>query len=238
MDTGDMKVEQKKILYADDDPEIREALRLLLGCEGYATVEASNGEEVLRLLDDDIDLVILDVMMPVMNGYAACAEIRKRSAVPILFLTAKSQDSDLTMGFSAGGDDYIVKPFSYNELINRVKAMLRRYYVYGAKGGDSGVVIRCCGNIEIDQNQCVVRQDGREVPLTDLEYRILLLLAKNPRKVFSIQNIYESVWNEPYFYTSNNLVMVHIRNIRKKLGDDPQNSRTIRTVWGRGYRIE
>ena len=131
-------METKKILYVDDDPEIREALRLLLGCEGYETVEASNGEELLRLLDDSVDLVILDVMMPGMNGYTACAELRKRSAVPVLFLTAKSQESDMTMGFSAGGDDYLVKPFSYLELrhlilFNRVKAMLRRYTIYGAK---------------------------------------------------------------------------------------------------------
>ena len=231
-------METKKILYADDDPEIREALRLLLSCEGYETVEAANGEEVLRLLDDSVDLVILDVMMPGMNGYTACAEIRKRSAVPVLFLTAKSQDSDMTMGFSAGGDDYLVKPFSYNELINRVKAMLRRYYIYGAKASEQKRLIRCCGNIEIDPDQCPVLQDGKEVPLTDLEYRILLLMASHPRKIFSAQNIYESIWNEPYFYTSNNLVMVHIRNIRRKLGDDPQNSHTIRTVWGKGYRIE
>ena len=231
-------MEQKKILYVDDDPEIREALRLLLGCEGYETVEAADGEEALRLMDDTIDLVILDVMMPAMSGYQTCAEIRRRSAVPILFLTAKSQESDLTMGFSVGGDDYLVKPFSYNELINRVKAMLRRYYVYGAKSEEQGAVIHCCQDIEIDQNQCIVRQGGIEVPLTDIEYRILLLLAKHPKKVFSVQNIYESIWNEPYFYTSNNLVMVHIRNIRRKLGDDPQNSHTIRTVWGKGYRIE
>ena len=125
-------METKKILYVDDDPEIREALRLLLGCEGYETVEATNGEELLRLLDDSVDLVILDVMMPGMNGYTACAELRKRSPVPVLFLTAKGRESDMTMGFSAGGDDYLVKPFSYNELINRVKAMLRRYTIYGA----------------------------------------------------------------------------------------------------------
>ena len=228
----------KKILYADDDPEIREALRLLLDCEGYETVEAVDGEEVLRLLDDTVDLVILDVMMPGMNGYSACAEIRKRSAVPVLFLTAKSRDSDMTMGFSAGGDDYLVKPFSYNELINRVKAMLRRYYVYGAKTSEQSSLVRCCGNIEIDPSQSLVLQDGKEIQLTDIEYRILYLLASHPRKIFSAQNIYESVWEEPYFYTSNNLVMVHIRNIRRKLGDDPQNCHTIRTVWGKGYRIE
>ncbi len=231
-------METKKILYADDDPEIREALHLLLECEGYETVEASSGAEVLELLDDSVDLVILDVMMPGMNGFTACAEIRKRSAVPVLILTAKSQESDMTMGFSAGADDYLVKPFSYNELINRVKAMLRRYYIYGAKPSEKNRLIRCCGTIEIDPDQCLVTNDGKEIPLTDIEYRILLLLASHPRKIFSAQNIYESIWNEPYFYTSNNLVMVHIRNIRRKLGDDPQNCHTIRTVWGKGYRIE
>ena len=231
-------MEQKKILYADDDPEIREALRLLLESEGYMTVEAVNGEEALRLLDDTIDLVILDIMMPSINGFTACKEIRRHSTVPILFLTAKSQDSDMTMGFLSGADDYIVKPFSCNELINRVKAMLRRYCVYGSKANTQEAVINCCGNIEIDPKQCLVLKEGREVLLTDLEYRILLLLASHPNKIFSVQNIYESVWNEPYFYTSGNLVMVHIRNIRRKLGDDSQNSRTIRTVWGKGYRIE
>lgn len=231
-------MERQKILFADDDPEILEVLRLLLEGEGYETVKASSGAQVLELLDDTVGLVILDVMMPGMNGYSVCTEIRRRSPVPILFLTAKSQDSDKTLGFSVGGDDYLVKPFSYSELISRVKALLRRYYVYGSRQGQSGAVIRCCGMVEIDTRQCLVRQEGREIPFTDTEYRILLLLASHPQKVFSVQNIYESVWNEPYFYSSNNTVMVHIRNIRRKLGDDPQNSRTIRTVWGRGYRVE
>jgi len=232
-------VNEKKILFADDDPEIREVLRLLLSGEGYEVVEAASGAEVLSKLDDTVDLVILDVMMPGMSGYAVCSEIRKQSTVPVLFLTAKSQDQDKAVGFSAGGDDYLVKPFSYTELVSRVKAMLRRYCVYGAKSAEqqSGV-IRCCGNIEIDTAQNIVRRDGQEVPLTDTEYRILHLLASNQKKVFSVQNIYESIWDEPYFYTSNNTVMVHIRNIRRKLGDDPQNSHTIRTVWGKGYRIE
>lgn len=231
-------MDTQKILFADDDPEIREVLRLLLTCEGYEVTEACSGEQALELLDDSVDLVILDVMMPGMGGCAACAEIRRHSAVPVLFLTAKSQDSDKTLGFSVGGDDYLVKPFSYTELISRVKALLRRYCVYGAKQGEAAGVIRCCGNVEIDPDRCQVRVDGREVVLTDTEYRILCLLASNRKKVFSAQNIYESIWNEPYFYTSNNTVMVHIRNIRRKLGDDPQNCRTIRTVWGKGYRIE
>ena len=229
---------RQKILFADDDPEIREVLRLLLAGEGYEVLEASSGEQALELLDDSTDLVILDVMMPGMGGCAACAEIRRQSAVPVLFLTAKSQDSDKTLGFSVGGDDYLVKPFSYTELISRVKAMLRRSCVYGAKQETAAGVIQCCDNVEIDLSRCQVRVDGQEVVLTDTEYRILHLLASHKKKVFSAQNIYESIWNEPYFYTSNNTVMVHIRNIRRKLGDDPQNSRTIRTVWGRGYRIE
>ena len=232
-------MDEKTILFADDDPEIREVLRLLLSGEGYRTVEAANGAEVLEKLDDTVDLVILDVMMPGMSGYAVCSEIRRRSAVPVLFLTAKSQDTDKAVGFSAGGDDYLVKPFSYTELVSRVKAMLRRYCVYGAKAAEQNSgVIRCCGDIEINTAQNTVLRDGAEVPLTDTEYRILLLLASHRKTVFSVQSIYESIWNEPYFYTSNNTVMVHIRNIRRKLGDDPQNSRTIRTVWGKGYRIE
>ena len=230
-------MEKKRILFADDDPEIREALRLLLSCEGYDTVEASCGEEVLDRMDHTVDLVILDVMMPRMNGYAVCAELRKRYTVPVLFLTAKSRDSDKTMGFSAGGDDYLVKPFSYNELMNRVKAILRRYYVYGAKASEPSSVI-CCGNIEIDTSRSLVRVDGQEVILTDIEYRILLLLASHQKRIYSTQTIYEIIWNEPYTYSSNNTVMVHIRNIRRKLGDDPQNCHTIRTVWGKGYRIE
>ena len=213
-------------------------MSLLLHCEGYETAEASNGKEVLEQMDHTVDLVILDVMMPEMNGYMICAEIRKRYTVPILFLTAKTQDSDKTMGFSAGGDDYLVKPFSCNELIHRVRAILRRYYVYGAKKAEENNIIYCCGNIEIDTSRCHVTADGKEVILTDIEYRILLLLASHPKRIYSTQNIYECIWNEPYTYSSNNTVMVHIRNIRRKLGDDPQNCHTIRTVWGKGYRIE
>lgn len=231
-------MDSKKILFADDDPEIREVLRLLLSSEGYETAEAANGAELLEKLDNRVDLVILDVMMPGMDGYAVCSEIRKRSAVPVLFLTAKSQDSDKEKGFLSGGDDYLVKPFSYTELISRVKAMLRRYYVYGSKSDEQSGVIRCCGNIEIDTAQSVVRRDGQEIALTDTEYRILLLLASHQKSVFSVQNIYESIWDEPYYYNCNNTVMVHIRNIRRKLGDDPQNCRTIQTVWGKGYRID
>ena len=228
----------QKIIFADDDPEIRTVLRLLLTADGYETVEAANGAEAVDALDEAADLVILDINMPEMDGFTACSEIRKVSCVPILFLTGRSQDSDKTLAFSLGGDDYLVKPFSYSELISRVKALTRRYRVYDARPHEQGGLIRCCGTVEIDPEQAIVRQNGREVLLTDTEYRILLLLATHRKKVFSIQNIYESIWTEPYFYSSNNTVMVHIRNIRRKLGDDTQNSRTIQTVWGKGYRVE
>ena len=231
-------MDRQKILIADDDPEILSILQILLSSEGYEVLQASDGAGVLRQLDDSVGLVILDVMMPGMDGYSVCAQIRKTSQVPVLFLTAKSQDSDKTLGFSLGGDDYLVKPFSYSELISRVKALLRRYYVYGGGQTQAGGIICCCQTVEIDPQRCLVRQKGQEVPLTETEYKILLLLASHRKKVFSIQNIYESIWEEPYFYTCNNTVMVHIRNIRRKLGDDPKNSRTIRTVWGKGYLID
>ncbi|MCQ4636522.1 response regulator transcription factor [Anaerovorax odorimutans] len=233
-----MDSDKKKILFADDDPEIREVVRILLESEGYEVVEATNGNEAVSMADSSIDLVILDVMMPGCSGVTACAEIRKNSTVPILFLTAKTQDSDKTVGFSAGGDDYLAKPFSYSELIARVKAMLRRYYVYCGKQTTEDREKLQVKDLQIDTGINEVRKNGTKIALTDLEYRILYLLASNRKKIFTIQNIYESVWNEPYFYNSNNTVMVHIRNLRKKLEDDPQNPKYITNVWGKGYRIE
>ena len=229
--------EKQRILFADDDPEIREVIRVILESEGFDLLEACDGPSAVALADDSVDLIILDVMMPGMSGISACTEIRKKTAAPILFLTAKSADSDKTLGFSAGGDDYLSKPFSYHELLLRIRALLRRYTVYGAKAAPTPELIRC-GAIEIDPARNIVRKDGAEIALTDLEYRILLLLAQNRHKVFSAQSIYENVWHEPYYYNSNNTVMVHIRNLRRKLGDDPQNAEIIKNVWGRGYRLD
>lgn len=229
---------REKILFADDDSEIREVVRVLLSNEGYTVLEAKNGEEAVALADESIDLIILDVMMPQRSGISACIEIRKNLTVPILFLTAKSQDSDKTMGFSAGGDDYLAKPFSYAELIARVKAMLRRYHVYRGKETIQKEEEIILHSLSISRSHNEVKKNGEEILITDLEYRILLLLAQNRGKIFTIQNIYESVWNEPYFYISNNTVMVHIRNLRKKLEDEPQNPKYIVNVWGKGYRIE
>jgi Response regulators consisting of a CheY-like receiver domain and a winged-helix DNA-binding domain len=176
-------------------------------------------------------------MMPIKTGFKACMEIRAKTKAPILFLTAKTQDSDKALGFSLGGDDYLSKPFSYTELISRVKALLRRYYVYQGKETEENSFIKI-GNMKICSMANQVFLDEKEISLTDIEYRLLLLMAKNRGKIFSAQNLYESVWNEPYLYTSSNTVMAHVKNIRKKLGDDTQNPNIISTVWGRGYRIE
>ncbi len=228
-----------RILFADDDPEIREVIGLLLSSEGYEVIEAADGDEAVSKMNASVDLVILDVMMPGRSGIAACAEIRRTSTAPILFLTAKSQDSDKTMGFSAGGDDYLVKPFSYAELTVRVKAMLRRYQVYRGKdeAALASQVISLPGlTIRTDRNEVV--KDGEMASLTDLEYRILLLLAQNRRQTFSTQQIYERIWQEPYFYSANNTVMVHVRNLRLKLERDPGRPRLIKNVWGKGYCVE
>ena len=230
--------DERLIMIADDDPDIREVVRILLESEGFRIVEAVDGDDAISKIDPAIDLYILDVMMPGKSGYQVCRAIRAASPAPILFLTAKSQDGDKSMGFSSGGDDYLPKPFSYTELTARVKALLRRYYVYRGKESEESkekIVIR---DLVIDRQTCEVRLAGAEVQLTDIEYRMLLLMAENRRKVFSAQNLYESIWNEPYFYSCNNTIMVHIRNLRRKIEPDPDNPQYIKTVWGKGYRID
>lgn len=228
----------RNILIADDNDEIREIVRILLESEGYNVSEAVDGEDAVNKVNEDTDLIILDIMMPVKSGFKACVEIREKTSAPILFLTAKSQDSDKCMAFSSGSDDFLSKPFSYTELISRVKALLRRYYVY--KGKDSSQSSDCIdiNGLKISKSSNEVSLYNEEIILTEIEYKILLLMASNRAKIFSAQNIYESVWNEPYFYTNNNTVMVHIRNLRSKLESDPQNPKYIKTVWGKGYRIE
>jgi len=228
----------RNILIADDNNEIREIVKVLLESEGFNVLEAVDGEDAISKVDESIDLIILDVVMPKKTGFKACAEIREKTSAPILFLTAKSQDSDKYMAFSVGSDDYLSKPFSYTELVSRVKALLRRYYVYkGKEAIDSANSISING-LKINTISNEVSIDEKEIILTEIEYNILLLMSKNRKKIFSAQNLYESIWNEPYFYSCNNTVMVHIRNLRSKLESDPQNPKYIKTVWGKGYRIE
>ena len=230
-------MKKTKILVADDNPEIREVISVLLGSEGYEIVEAKDGDEATQKADETIDLFILDIMMPKMNGYQACVEIRKKNKAPILFLSARGAESDKTLGFSSGADDYLTKPFSYNELTARVKAMLRRYYVYQGKGEAEEKVMQF-GPLTIDESKEKVLMDGNEIELTDIEYRMLHLLATHPQQIFSVEHIYETIWQEPYYYNANNTVMVHMRNLRKKIEKNPQKPQIIKNVWGKGYRFE
>lgn len=228
------------ILIVEDDPDIRDGVRILLSGEGYRILEAENGRQALQLFDDSVELVILDIMMPGMSGLRVCEELRKRTTVPILFLTAKSQESDKLIGLTAGADDYLAKPFSFAELLARVKALLRRYCVYQGKGqadalAGSRMIASHGVRLAVDYNRVWV--DDREVDLTDTEYKILRILMKEPERIFPVQTIYETVWNEPYYYVSNGTVMVHIRNLRMKIETDAQHPKRVCTVWGKGYRF-
>lgn len=230
----------EKLLIVDDERELSELMKDSLERSGYKNVTAaSSAEDAVRIMNGGMpDLILLDVMMPGMDGFAACAQMRRQSRAPVIFLSARSSDADKTMGFAVGGDDYLPKPFSASELLARVRSALRRYLVYGAKDAPGAAEGLSIGPVHISPDENRVTVDGQEIPLTETEYRILLLLARNQRKVFSVQNIYESVWEEPYFYSANNTVMVHVRNLRRKLGDSAQGAEIIRTVWGRGYRID
>ena len=230
----------EKILIVEDDADIREGVRILLEGEGYSVSEAENGRKGLELLKEEPDLVILDVMMPGMSGLKTCEEIRKISYVPVLFLTAKSQESDKLIGLMAGGDDYLAKPFSYSELLGRVKALIRRWKIYRGKEEpeqeQAQRYIELAG-IRLNEEFNEVSVKGTNTELSDIEYNILRLLMKYRGKIFSAQNLYESVWNEPYFYNCNSTVMVHIRRLRVKIEEDPKNPKLILTVWGKGYRF-
>ena len=226
-------MEKQRILVADDEPEIREVLRMMLESEGYDIVEACNAQEAVDRTEG-VDLVIMDILMPGESGIQACTKIREKSNVPILFLTAKSGEHDKVLGFSAGGDDYLVKPFSYMELLSRVKALIRRYRVY-QKSEDKAEKMVFYRDLTIDTELQSVTDNGKKISLTEMEYQILLLLVSNPRKIFSVKEIYERVWKEDFFPSSGNTVMVHIRNIRRKL--EKEGEPYIQNVWGRGYCV-
>jgi DNA-binding response OmpR family regulator len=227
---------QQKILVADDAKDIREMLRIMLEDAGYEVIFASNGEEAIERCTKDVNLVILDIMMPKCNGIDACAKIREQTETPILFLTAKSTETDIVEGFEAGGDDYLTKPFSSTELLLRIKALLKRpHMAFNGESGQTGQIV--IQDIVLDTNLQQVIKGDEVIPLTDIEYRILKLLASNRNHIFTAKEIYEAVWEEAYMSNSTNTVMVHIRNIRKKLGDTGPSAKYLHNIWGRGYRI-
>ena len=223
-----------RILAVDDEPDLRSLLRILLKNRGYEVLEAASGREAVELVRSEprIDLVIMDIMMPGLNGVQACAEIRKFSTVPMLFLTAKSQLADKAEAYASGGDDYLAKPFSQNELMMKVESLTRRYRVYKGKQ-DPGTGL----DIRLDENRSCALRNGERIELTDKEFAILRFFFRNRGKTLDVRTVYEGVWGEKYMPSSNNTVMVHILNLRKKLEQDPANPKLIRTVWGKGYQF-
>ena len=223
------------ILICDDEQDIVSALKIYLEAEGYRTFAAANGKEALELLDrEDIHLVLLDIMMPVLDGVSALSRLREFSNVPVILLTAKSEDTDKVLGLNIGADDYITKPFNPVELLARVRSQLRRYLQLG--GGAVRESVLSIGPISLDDGSKTVTLDGEPVNLTPREYEILKLLMQNPGRVFHPRDLYRKVWNEEP-YGAESTVAVHIRHLREKLEIDPASPRYIRAVWGQGYKI-
>ena len=227
-----------KILVCDDDKEIVEAIEIYLTQEGYEVVKAYDGQEALKVLKETpIDLLVIDVMMPRLDGIRATLKIREENNIPIIILSAKSEDADKILGLNVGADDYVTKPFNPLELVARVKSQLRRYTSLGSTVKNENEAVYTTGGLSINDDLKEVTVDGEPVKLTPIEYNILLLLVKNQGKVFSIEQIYENIWNEDAI-GADNTVAVHIRHIREKIEINPKEPRYLKVVWGVGYKIE
>ena len=225
------------ILVCDDDKEIVEAIEIYLQQEGYHVLKAYDGEQALDMLKkNEVHLLIIDVMMPKLDGIRATLKIREESSIPIIILSAKSEDSDKILGLNIGADDYVTKPFNPLELVARVKSQLRRYTQLG-NDSESNETVYQVGGLMINDDLKEVTVDGELVKLTPIEYNILLLLVKNQGKVFSIEQIYENIWNEDAI-GADNTVAVHIRHIREKIEINPKEPRYLKVVWGVGYKVE
>ncbi len=229
---------RETILVCDDDREIVESICIYLEGEGFATLKAYDGTEALKLIErEHVDLCVLDVMMPVLDGIRTTLKIREKFNIPIIILSARSEDTDKILGLNIGADDYITKPFSTLELVARVKSQLRRYNQLGNLAGEKEEAVYKCGGLTINDDNKEVYIDGEAVKLTPIEYNILLLLVKNAGKVFSINEIYEQIWNEEAI-GADNTVAVHIRHIREKIEINPREPRYLKVVWGVGYKVE
>lgn len=227
-----------KILVCDDDKEIVEAIEIYLTQEGYEVLKAYDGEKAIQTLKKEhVDLLIMDVMMPRLDGIRATLKIREENSLPIIILSAKSEDADKILGLNIGADDYVTKPFNPLELVARAKSQLRRYTQLGSTVQDEKKEVYEVGGLSINDELKEVTVDGESVRLTPIEYNILLLLVKNQGKVFSIDQIYENIWNEEAI-GADNTVAVHIRHIREKIEINPKEPRYLKVVWGVGYKIE
>ena len=233
-------MEQYSILVVDDDREIVRSLGKLLELEGYRVLTAFNGMEALdRLETDTVHLILLDVMMPHLNGLSALMRIRQKHNIPVIILSAKTEESDKVSGLTMGADDYVTKPYNTAELMARVRSQLRRYFSLGSAAGDGNVAgnVLKNGGLLLDRNTKQLTVDGEPVRLTATEYKILELLMEHPGYVFSAEQIYSRVWQEDA-YAGEKTVMVHIRRIREKIEITPKNPKYLKVVWGIGYKIE
>ena len=228
-----------RILVCDDDKEIVEAIGIYLSSEGYEVVKAYDGMEALKILSDEtIDLLIIDIMMPKLDGIKAIMKLREESNIPVIILSAKSEDADKILGLNIGADDYVTKPFQPLELVARVKSQLRRYTRLGVREETQNQKdILEVGGLQLNDSFKTVTVDGEEVRLTPIEYSILHFLMEHPGMVFSTSQIYESIWEEEA-YGADNIVAVHIRHIREKIEINPKEPRYLKVVWGQGYKIE
>ena len=223
------------ILVVEDEKDIRDLVELHLNEEGFSVIKAENGLEALRLFSaQTFDLILLDIMMPKLDGFNTARKIRESSEVPIIFLTARGDDMDKVLGLGLGADDYIVKPFSPAELVARVQAQLRRYKKYVSWSREKEITI---GRLRLDKDSCLLYKDGGPISLNAKEYKIIELFMENAGKVFTKKQIYEQVWEEP-FYSDDNTVMVHISYLREKMEDDPKNPAYLKTIRGIGYKLE
>jgi DNA-binding response OmpR family regulator len=226
------------ILVCDDDKEIVDAIDIYLSQEGYHILKAYDGLQAIEIMKkEEVHLILLDIMMPNLDGIRATRKIRETSSVPIIMLSAKSEDVDKILGLNIGADDYITKPFNPLELIARVKSQLRRYTQLGNLATEEKEAVYVCGGLVVNDDLKTVTVDGEPVKLTPIEYNILVLLIKNQEKVFSIEQIYENIWNEEAI-GADNTVAVHIRHIREKIEINPREPRYLKVVWGIGYKIE
>ncbi|MBR4186288.1 MAG: response regulator transcription factor [Clostridia bacterium] len=226
------------ILICDDEPDIVNALKIYLNDPAYCLYTASDGREALEIVGrEDIHLILLDIMMPSLDGISALAKLRETSNVPVIFLTAKSEDTDKILGLNVGADDYVTKPFSPLEVTARVRSQLRRYMQLGGRGGTRSSETASIGGIELDDRAKTVTRDGEPVSLTPLEYDILKLLITHPGQVFSPKEIYRAVWHDNPL-GSDNTVAVHIRHLREKIEINPAEPRVLKVVWGQGYKME
>jgi DNA-binding response OmpR family regulator len=229
-------MDQYRVLVVDDDKEIRDGIEIYLKNEGLRVIKAQDGFEALAILNEqEVHLILLDIMMPRMDGISATFKIREQKNIPIIILSAKSEDTDKILGLQVGADDYVTKPFNPLELIARVKSQLRRYVTLGQFDRKNKTID--LNGLTIDQEAKEVAVNGERVKLTPIEYKIVELLMVNAGRVFSISDIYERVWKEPC-YNAENTVAVHIRKIREKIEIDPKNPRYLKVVWGIGYKME